>query len=167
NLVIEYFNTHPDTKLILAPHVVDEHRLLGIINKLKRPYICYTRANEESVQKADCLILDCYGLLSSVYRYGEVAYIGGGFGVSIHNTLEAAVYGVPILFGPNYQKFMEAVQLVEIEGAYSVNNYDELHALLDRLFSDKQFLKETGKRAGDYVITNTGATNKILDIINF
>ncbi|KAA6334979.1 3-deoxy-D-manno-octulosonic acid transferase [termite gut metagenome] len=167
NLVIEYFNTHPDTKLILAPHVVDEHRLLGIINKLKRPYICYTRANEESVQKADCLILDCYGLLSSVYRYGEVAYIGGGFGASIHNTLEAAVYGVPILFGPNYQKFMEAVQLVEIEGAYSVNNYDELHALLDRLFSDKQFLKETGKRAGDYVITNTGATNKILDIINF
>ncbi|KAA6332126.1 3-deoxy-D-manno-octulosonic acid transferase [termite gut metagenome] len=167
NLVIEFFNTHPDTKLILAPHVVDEHHLVEIINQLKRPYVCYTRANEENVQKADCLIIDCYGLLSSVYRYGEAAYIGGGFGAGIHNTLEAAVYGIPILFGSNYRKFMEAVQLIEVEGAYSVNNYDELHALLDRLFSDEQFLRATGKKAGDYVITNTGATNKILDMISF
>ncbi|KAA6347302.1 3-deoxy-D-manno-octulosonic acid transferase [termite gut metagenome] len=167
DLVIEYFNTHPNIKLILAPHVVDEHHLVGIISKLKRPYICYTHADEESVQKADCLIIDCYGLLSSVYSYGKVAYIGGGFGMGIHNTLEAAVYGIPVLFGPKYQKFMEAVQLIETEGAYSVNNYDELHALLDRLFSDRQFLRETGKRAGDYVITNTGATNKILDMISF
>ncbi|MDR2859152.1 MAG: 3-deoxy-D-manno-octulosonic acid transferase [Mediterranea sp.] len=167
NLVIEYFNTHSEIKLILAPHVVDEHHLIEIINKLKRPYTCYTRANIESVQKADCLIIDCYGLLSSIYRYGEVSYIGGGFGAGIHNTLEAAVYGVPVLFGPKYQKYMEAVQLVEKEGAYSVGNYDELHAILDQLFSDNLLLKEKGKRAGDYVITNSGATNKILSMINF
>ncbi|KAA6318464.1 3-deoxy-D-manno-octulosonic acid transferase, partial [termite gut metagenome] len=167
NLVIEYFNTHPEIKLILAPHVVDEHHLIEIVNKLKRPYTCYTRANIESVQKADCLIIDCYGLLSSIYRYGEVSYIGGGFGAGIHNTLEAAVYGVPVLFGPKYQKYMEAVQLVEKEGAYSVGNYDELHAILDQLFSDNLLLKEKGKRAGDYVITNSGATNKILSMINF
>jgi 3-deoxy-D-manno-octulosonic-acid transferase len=146
---------------------VDESHLIEIINKLKRPYACYTRADEESVQKADCLIIDCYGLLSSIYRYGKVAYIGGGFGVSIHNTLEAAVYGIPVLFGPKYQKFMEAVSLIERGGAYSVNNYDELHALLDRLFSDEQFLKETGRKANNYVITNSGATNKILDMIHF
>ncbi|KAA6350085.1 3-deoxy-D-manno-octulosonic acid transferase [termite gut metagenome] len=167
DMIIEYFNKHPEIKLILAPHVVDESHLIAIINKLKRPYACYTRADEDSVQKADCLIIDCYGLLSSIYRYGEVAYIGGGFEAGIHNTLEAAVYGIPVLFGPKYQKFMEAVSLIERGGAYSVNNYDELHVLLDQLFSDEQFLKETGRKAGDYVITNSGATNKILGMINF
>jgi 3-deoxy-D-manno-octulosonic-acid transferase len=167
DMVIEYFNKHPEMKLILAPHIVDESHLIAIINKLKRPYTCYTHADEESVQKADCLIIDCYGLLSSIYRYGEVAYIGGGFEVGIHNTLEAAVYGIPVLFGPKYQKFMEAVSLIEKGGAYSVNNYDELQALLDQLFFDEQFLKETGRKAGDYVIANSGATNKILGMINF
>ncbi|KAA6337335.1 3-deoxy-D-manno-octulosonic acid transferase [termite gut metagenome] len=167
DMVIEYFNKHPEMKLILAPHIVDESHLIAIINKLKRPYTCYTHADEKSVQKADCLIIDCYGLLSSIYRYGEVAYIGGGFEVGIHNTLEAAVYGIPVLFGPKYQKFMEAVSLIEKGGAYSVNNYDELQALLDQLFFDEQFLKETGRKAGDYVMANSGATNKILGMINF
>ena len=75
-------------KLIIAPHVIDENHLVEIISKLKRPYVRYTRADERNVQKADCLIIDCFGLLSSIYRYGEVAYIGGGFGVGIHNTLK-------------------------------------------------------------------------------
>ncbi|KAA6336335.1 3-deoxy-D-manno-octulosonic acid transferase [termite gut metagenome] len=167
DLVIEYFNTHPEIKLILAPHVVNEHHLIEIINKLKRPYVCYTRADEESVREADCLIIDCYGLLSSIYRYGEVAYIGGGFGVGIHNTLEAAVYSIPVLFGPKHQRYREAVELVEAEGGYSIDNYDELHALLDKLFSDNHFLKNAGTNASNYVIKNSGATNKILNMINF
>lgn len=167
DLFIEYFNTHPEIKLILAPHVVDEHHLLEIINKLKRPYVCYTRADEKNIQKADCLIIDCYGLLSSIYRYGEIAYIGGGFGVSIHNTLEAAVYGIPVIFGPKHQKFMEAGQLIESKGGYSIKNYDELSELLDKLLSDEAFLEETGRRAGDYVTNNSGATDKILKMINF
>ena len=144
DLFLEYFNTHPEMKLIIAPHVIDENHLVEIIGKLKRPYVRYTRADEKNVLKADCLIIDCYGLLSSIYRYGEIAYIGGGFGVGIHNTLEAAVYGIPVIFGPKYQKFMEAVQLLEAKGAYSIKNYEELEALLDRLFSDKAFLSETG-----------------------
>lgn len=94
-------------KLIIAPHVIDENHLVEIIGKLKRPYVRYTRADEKNVLKADCLIIDCFGLLSSIYRYGEIAYIGGGFGVGIHNTLEAAVYGIPVIFGPKYQKFMK------------------------------------------------------------
>ncbi|KAA6325612.1 3-deoxy-D-manno-octulosonic acid transferase [termite gut metagenome] len=167
DLVIEYFNTHPEIKLILAPHVVDERHLIEIINKLKRSYVCYTHADEESVREADCLIINCYGLLSSIYRYGEVAYIGGGFGVGIHNTLEAAVYSIPVLFGPKYQKYREAVELVEAEGGSSINNYDELHTLLDKLFSDNHLLKNTGTNAGNYVIKNSGATNQILNMINF
>ena len=117
--------------------------------------------------KADCLIIDCFGLLSSIYRYGEIAYIGGGFGVGIHNTLEAAVYGIPVIFGPKYQKFMEAIQLLETKGAYSIKDYTELDTLLNRFHTDVAFLNETGEKAGNYVTDNAGATEKIMHMINF
>lgn len=167
DLFLEYFNQHPEMKLIIAPHVIDENHLVEIIGKLKRPYVRYTRADEKNVQKADCLIIDCFGLLSSIYRYGEISYIGGGFGVGIHNTLEAAVYGIPVIFGPKYQKFMEAVQLIEAKGAYSIANYAELESLLERFRKDENFLSETGIRAGEYVTGNAGATAKIMSMINF
>ena len=167
DLFIEYFNTHPEMKLIIAPHVIDENHLVEIVSKLKRPYVRYSRSDEKNVLKADCLIIDCFGLLSSIYRYGEIAYIGGGFGVGIHNTLEAAVYGIPVIFGPKYQKFQEAVQLIENKGAYCIKNYVELKVLLDRLMTDDEFLRDTGYRAGSYVTDNAGATDKILSVINF
>ena len=167
DLFIEYFNTHPEMKLIIAPHVIDENHLVEIVSKLKRPYVRYSRADEKNVLKADCLIIDCFGLLSSIYRYGEIAYIGGGFGVGIHNTLEAAVYGIPVIFGPKYQKFEDAVQLIENKGAYCIKNYVELKVLLDRLMTDDEFLRDTGYRAGSYVTDNAGATDKILSVINF
>ena len=167
DLFLEYFNNHPEMKLIIAPHVIDENHLVEIISKLKRPYVRYTRADEKNVLKADCLIIDCFGLLSSIYRYGEIAYIGGGFGVGIHNTLEAAVYGIPVIFGPKYQKFMEAVQLLEAKGAYSIKDYNELKTLLDRFRTDEVFLRETGTNAGYYVTSNAGATEKIMHMINF
>lgn len=167
DLFLEYFNTHPEMKLIIAPHVIDENHLVEIISKLKRPYVRYTRADERNVQKADCLIIDCFGLLSSIYRYGEVAYIGGGFGVGIHNTLEAAVYGIPVVFGPKYQKFMEAKQLIEAQGAFSISNYEELGSLFDRFLTDEHFHRETGSNAGFYVTSNAGATDKVLSMINF
>ena len=144
DLFIEYFNQHPEVKLIIAPHVIDENHLVEIIRKLKRPYVRYTRADEKNVRKADCPIVDCFGLLSSIYRYGEIAYIGGGFGVGIHNTLEAAVYGIPVIFGPKYQKFQEAVQLLEAKGAFSVKDYEELKTLLERMLTDEVFLRESG-----------------------
>lgn len=167
DLFLEYFNNHPEMKLIIAPHVIDENHLVEIISKLKRPYVRYTRADERNVGKADCLIIDCFGLLSSIYRYGEIAYIGGGFGVGIHNTLEAAVYGIPVVIGPKYQKFMEAVQLVDAKGAFSIKDYDELKVLFDRLLGDEMFLRESGTNAGYYVTSNAGATDKILSMINF
>lgn len=167
DLFLEYFNTHPEMKLIIAPHVIDENHLVEIISKLKRPYVRYTRADERNVQKADCLIIDCFGLLSSIYRYGEVAYIGGGFGVGIHNTLEAAVYGIPVVFGPKYHKFMEAKQLIEAQGAFSISNYEDLGSLFDRFLTDEHFHRETGSNAGFYVTNNAGATDKVLSMINF
>jgi len=167
DLFIEYFNTHPDIKLIIAPHVIDENHLVEIISKLKRPYVRYSKANEQNVRNADCLIIDGFGLLSSIYRYGEIAYVGGGFGVGIHNILEAAVYGIPVIFGPKYQKFMEAKQLLEENGAFSIKNHEELSQLLDKMISDTEYLKEVGANADNYVSKNLGASEKILDQIKF
>jgi len=167
DLFLEYFNTHPEMKLIIAPHVIDENHLVEIISKLKRPYVRYSKANAPNVQKADCLIIDCFGLLSSIYRYGEIAYIGGGFGVGIHNVLEAAVYGMPVIFGPKYSKFMEAKQLIEANGAFSIASYDELRPLLDEMLANKDFLLEKGANADNYVKSNLGATERVLNNINF
>lgn len=167
DLFIEYFNTHPDIKLIIAAHVIDENHLVEIINKLKRSYVRYSKANEKNVLEADCLIIDCFGLLSSIYRYGDIAYIGGGFGAGIHNILEAAVYEMPVIFGPRYGKFMEARELLENKGAFCVKTYDDLKVLLDKMTADSKFLKESGDNAGNYVKSRTGASELILSKINF
>ena len=167
DIFIPYFNAHPEMKLIIAPHVIGESHLTEIIGKLRRPCVRYTQATPETAAAADCLIVDCFGLLSSIYRYGEIAYIGGGFGVGIHNTLEAAVYGIPVIFGPKYQKFQEAVQLLEAKGAFSVKDYEELKTLLDRMLTDEVFLRESGMNASNYVTGNAGATDKIMSMINF
>ncbi len=162
DLFIEYFNHHPEVKLVIAPHVIGEDHLQQIISKVKGKVVRYTQATMENVQDARCLLIDCFGLLSSIYRYGEIAYIGGGFGTGIHNTVEAAVYGVPVIFGPNHQRFMEAKDLIACGGAFSVNDGNELNDLLDKLLSDSSFLQDTGRRAGSYVSSRIGATDIIL-----
>lgn len=167
DIFINYFNEHSDVKLIIAPHVIDENHLVEIISKLNRSYVRYTKATLENVKNAECLIIDCFGLLSSIYRYGDVSYIGGGFGVGIHNTLEAAVYGIPVIFGPKYQKFMEAKALIDAGGAYSINNFEQFKVLTDRLYTDEKFYRETCVGAGGYVKQNAGASDKILKKINF
>ena len=166
-IFIPYFHEHPEMKLIIAPHEIHREHLLSIEAMLKRPSVRLSEAHEDDLADKDCLIIDSFGLLSSIYRYGQIAYIGGGFGVGIHNTLEAAVYGIPVIFGPKYQKFMEAVQLLEAKGAYSIKDYDELKTLLDRFLTDEVFLRETGTNAGYYVTSNAGATEKIMHMINF
>ncbi len=167
DLFIEYFNAHPELKLIIAPHVIGESHLSEIVGKLKRPYLRYTQANEENVKQADCLIIDCYGLLSSIYRYGEIAYIGGGFGVGIHNVLEAAVYGVPVMFGPNNKRFREAQQLLQSGGGFEIHDETDFNALTDKLLTDATFLKQAGNAAGHYVKGNAGAADKVLSMVDF
>lgn len=166
DIFIEYFNTHPEMKLIIAPHVIHESHLIEIINKLKRPYVFYKRATMDNVANADCLIINCFGLLSSIYRYGDVAYIGGGFGEGIHNTLEAAVYDIPVLFGPDHDRFKEASDLIEQGGAYCIHQAKEFDDLMDQFQSDSDFLKETGQKSGGYVKSQAGATDLILSKIN-
>ena len=162
DIFIKYFNTHPEMKLIIAPHVVNDSHLKEIESKLQRSSIRYTKATEENVQQADCLIIDCYGLLSSIYRYGEISYIGGGFGVGIHNVLEAAVYGIPVIFGPNNKKFREAQHLLANKGGFEINGYEDFEQLMNKFLGDEVYLKQSGKAAGDYVKGNAGAMEKIM-----
>ena len=167
DIFIEYFNAHPKMKLIIAPHVIDENHVVEIIDKLKRPYMRLSRMKESKLAEVDCLIIDCYGLLSSIYRYGEIAYIGGGFGVGIHNLLEAAVYGIPVLFGPKHQKFMEAQGLIDENGGFCINSPEEFKTLMDLFLSKDDYLRESGFNAGNYVHSRSGATDRILSSIQF
>lgn len=166
-IFIQYFNNHPEVKLVIAPHVVSDGHLKEIISKLQCTSIRYTQATEENVSDARCLIIDCYGLLSSIYRYGEISYVGGGFGVGIHNVLEAAVYGIPVVFGPNNKKFREAQHLLEKKGGFEIKDYKDFECLLDKLLADKTYLEQSGKAAGDYVKHNAGALDKIMQSIPF
>lgn len=163
DVLIPYMNKHPELKFIIAPHEIHEEHLERIISQLKRSYVRYTKTTEEEAKNADCLIVDCFGLLSSIYRYGQVAYIGGGFGVGIHNILEAAVYGIPVIFGPNYKKFKEAVDMVERGGAYSISNYDEFARYMDDFYTEGSSLyQKTAQVAADYSKENKGATDKVI-----
>ena len=165
DIFIRYFNAHPEMKLIIAPHVVNDSHMKEIMSKLQRPCIRYTQATEENVQQADCLIIDCYGLLSSIYRYGEISYIGGGFGVGIHNVLEAAVYSIPVIFGPNNKRFREAQHLLANKGGFEINGYEDFEVLMDKFLTDEAYLQASGQAAGDYVKNNSGAMEKIMDYV--
>lgn len=161
-IFIDYLNAHKDWKLIIAPHVIGEDHLRQILGRLDRMAVRYTQATEESAREADCLIIDCFGLLSSVYGYGSVAYVGGGFGVGIHNVLEAAVWDMPVIFGPNNKKFQEAQGLLAAGGGFEIQDSASFAAWMDRLSTDAHFLRQSGEAAGHFVERMTGATRKIL-----
>lgn len=161
--IIPYFNSHPEIKLIIAPHEVDESRITEITSQLKRPYVRMSKTTHEEAAKADCIIIDCFGILSSAYTYGDIAYIGGGFGVGIHNLNEAAVYGIPVIFGPNHKKFKEASDLISNGGGVSFNDNTEFNNIMDRFITDEKALKTAGKAAGDYIKSNIGASDIIFN----
>jgi 3-deoxy-D-manno-octulosonic-acid transferase len=160
---------YPDWRFIIAPHEVNEKRIAEL--KLLFPesvnYSGIKGAENLNPELKDSriLIIDSIGILSSVYRYGVIAYIGGGFGVGIHNTLEAAAFGIPVIFGPNYSRFQEAVQLIEKGGAFSIESADELKLLMNQL-KEPEFRKNCGVIAGNYVRQNTGASRIFLDHIS-
>ena len=169
NLLIGYFNKHAYLKLIIAPHLINEDHLKQIESKLKRPSIRYSQAEKEdmSMYNYDCLIIDNFGLLSSIYRYGQIAYIGGGFGAGIHNLPEAAVYGMPVIFGPNYKKFLEAKELLKSGGGFSISNEAELNKVLKDFVTSPEDLEIAGEAAANFIYKSAGATQKIVDKIVF
>jgi len=165
DLIISYFNTHPGLKLIIAPHEIPRDHLLDIEAKLQRPSLRFSETTEQTVAGKDCLIIDSFGLLSSIYRYGQMAYIGGGFGRGIHNTLEAAVYGIPVIFGPNYRKFKEARDLIAIKGGFSIGSEQDFAKLMDDLLANPDRRQQICSVVADYIQRNIGVTDKIFEAI--
>lgn len=162
-IFIPFFNEHKDWRLLIAPHVIAEEHLKLILSLLKdKKVVRYTQTTPEEAAKADVLIIDCFGLLSSMYNYGDVAYIGGGFGVGIHNTLEAAVWNMPVIFGPNNKKFQEAQGLLKSGGGFEIQNYESFEGLMNSMMNDEAFLKQAGDKAGAFVASLSGATDKVL-----
>ena len=163
NIFIPFFNEHKDWRLLIAPHVIAEEHLKLILSLIKgKKVVRYTQTTPEEAADADVLIIDCFGLLSSMYNYGDVAYIGGGFGVGIHNTLEAAVWNMPVIFGPNNKKFQEAQGLLKSGGGFEINTYEDFSGLMSSLMNDETFLKQAGDKAGTFVAHLAGATDKVL-----
>ena len=166
NIFIPFFNEHKDWRLLIAPHVIAEEHLKLILSLIKdKKVVRYTQTTPEEAAEADVLIIDCFGLLSSMYNYGDVAYIGGGFGVGIHNTLEAAVWNMPVIFGPNNKKFQEAQGLLKSGGGFEINTYEDFSGLMNSLMNDETFLKQAGDKAGAFVAHLAGATDKVLSSV--
>lgn len=165
-LLIEYIKQNSQkAKLIIVPHEIDASHIQSILQSLTVEAVLYSHNQKVDPQNARVLIVDTIGLLSSIYRYGHIAYIGGGFGVGIHNTLEAATFGLPIIFGPNYHKFQEAKDLIALKAAFSINTFDELLDFLNLLLSDEQSCTQAGSNSKKLVLSGVGATDRILDQI--
>jgi 3-deoxy-D-manno-octulosonic-acid transferase len=164
DLIVPYINQQVGLKFIIVPHEVTQGNINRLIQMLKKPVVLLSKASEETVDQFEVMIVDSVGKLSAIYRYGTYAYIGGGFGAGIHNILEAATFGLPVFFGPNYGKFREAVQLVEKNAAFPVHSTESLRSSLLPFMENSGHLKMTSKIAEDYVSSNQGATKKIIAV---
>lgn len=165
DIIIRYINEHPGSlKVVFAPHLIDEAHLARIEKKLKVPGARYSSFSEGDTL-SQVLIIDNIGILSSVYRYASVAAVGGGFGKGIHNLLEPASWGIPVLFGPNHTKFREAADLIACGGGFSFRDYDDFSAIVEKYTSDNEALNLAGEASARYVSDNQGATIKVFNKI--
>ena len=161
-ILAEYINQDKaDCKFIVAPHEISDSHIAAMTRKFEKKVILYSKAIK-GIEEADVLVIDNIGMLSAIYKYGNVAYIGGGFGTGIHNILEAAVYGLPVIFGPKYEKFIEAVELLKEGGAFSITSFGECKMKFDELRSKKAIYEEASNATKKFITRNLGATETIL-----
>jgi 3-deoxy-D-manno-octulosonic-acid transferase len=162
-LLLNFINNAPSGyKFIIAPHEIGQDHLSRLVKSIKKNLVLYSLASLDNLGEMQVLVIDNIGMLSSLYRYGQIAYIGGGFGKGIHNLLEAAVYGIPVIFGPNYHKHREAIELISSGGGFSVGNESELLSVLGKLTLMNEFYENAAYRARKYILSNTGSTGKIM-----
>lgn len=166
-LLVDFINAVSDkkTKFIFAPHNIKPELLEGLTQKLKHPPVLYSQRESKDVKDYQVLLVDAYSLLTKIYSYADIAYVGGGFGSGIHNILEAATFGVPIVIGPNYKKFQEAKDLIQLGGCLVVNNQDELSKTFIELLENPEKRRALGQKNQEYVLKNKNATQRILDTI--
>ena len=163
DMLSEYINNHPNYKYILAPHEIDKAHISNIKSKLKVPYQTWSSFKEE--KPTTVLIIDNIGMLSSLYKYGTLAYVGGAFGSGLHNILEASVYGIPVIYGPKIKRFQEAQDLIELDAAFSISDKLELFQRIDVLLEDKSLANRMGGNAKSYIFRSQGASSKVFENI--
>lgn len=162
---IPWLKRHPEVKAIIAPHEFDSKRLAGLVSDLGGPDAAVLWSQVKDLvtipSRVHYVVIDCFGILSSLYRYGQIAIVGGGFGAGIHNVPEAAVYGMPVIFGPRFGKFREATDLLRCGGAFTYNDATGFAAAIDPLCSIPEALKAASTAASEYIESHTGATPRI------
>lgn len=164
-LLMQYYRINSSMKLIIVPHEVTRENIDRIKSQFNNQVVLYSEFSKSYSPDKKVLIIDAYGLLTSLYQYGFITLVGGGFGAGIHNILEPAAFGMPVIFGPNYLKFREAVEMSEIHCAFPVENIEDFNTLLNNLLKDPVLVKKLGDQASEYVKSNVGATRKILDFV--
>ncbi len=149
-------------KFIIAPHEVDNERISSLMKKLPENSLRFSEITETNIAQSNVLVVDNIGILLHLYQYTDIAFIGGGFGVGIHNILEAATFGQPIIFGPNFQKFQEARELIKLEGAFSISSKTEFLNVVEKFIADQEYQKHTAEICRKYVNDKKGATSQII-----
>jgi len=167
-LIAEYINQAPENvKFIIAPHNIKPDQISDLLSKITKSTILFSEKENKDLSNYNVLIIDTIGILTKIYSYGTIAYVGGGFGnPGIHNILEPATFGIPIVIGPNYSNFAEAVALVEIGGCLTISTNVELKAVFNQLLNDKNFLEEKSKICKSFIQDNKGATETIMKRIS-
>ena len=164
--IIQLIQKRTDLKFIIVPHEIDEERIRNLLQSLPCKASLYTERNLPDFANNRIVIINTIGMLSSLYRYATIAHIGNGFGSGIHNTLEAAVYGVPVIFGPNFQKFQEAKDLIECGGGFSFTDETQYTDICNKLLDNADNRETASEAAKQYVLKNAGATEMITGFIN-
>ncbi len=166
SLLVRFMNrTEHNVKLIIAPHEIYENEIDELASRFTPPVVRFSSSGTADLKSAGILVIDNVGMLSSLYAYGKLAYVGGGFGKGIHNILEACTHGLPVIFGPRYKKFREARELVQLGGAFAIDNYSSFHQKAGEMIVNEKVLIKAGRTAGEYVKSGTGAGNYIVEHI--
>ncbi len=165
-ILLDFINTSSKKlKYILAPHKIEKEKILGLTGSISKKTVLFSNSNIETVHDYDVLIIDNIGMLTKIYNYADIAYVGGGFSTGLHNTLEPAVFGIPVIIGPNYKGFKEAEELVEQKGILPIHDSWSLSEILKKLLSNPELLERTGKINTAYINKNKGASIQIMDHI--
>jgi 3-deoxy-D-manno-octulosonic-acid transferase len=166
-VLLDYINSSPENvKFIIAPHKIDTEKIETFTKSIIKKTVLHSSKDDVNISEYSVLIIDCIGLLSKLYSYADIAYVGGAMGkTGLHNILEPATFGVPIVIGKNYNEFPEAIRLQDLAGLYSVNNASDCSEILNKLVTNANFRNKTGMICGHFVNKNTGATQKIANYI--
>ncbi len=166
DFLVNYINNSKDEKFIIAPHTINSNSILKLKESLKKETILYSEKEGKNLSEYTVLIIDTIGLLTKIYSYADTAYVGGGFRTGLHNILEPATFGIPIVIGSEYYKFKEAIDLVSLKGCISVQNQSTFSSTFRMLKNDLNYRKEMGKVNKTYIKKNIGATAQIMHYIN-